>query len=68
MIAASFCLLMSASTLRGKMWHGIKLFAVITIPASAVNAGLKYYTVSNARTQASSADEGFRALRDGAPS
>lgn len=23
------------------MWRGLKLFAVITIPASAVNAGLK---------------------------
>jgi len=28
----------------GKMWRGIKTFAVVTIPASAVNSGLKYYT------------------------
>jgi len=28
----------------GRMWRGIKAFAVITIPASAVNAGLKYFT------------------------
>jgi ABC-type uncharacterized transport system fused permease/ATPase subunit len=27
----------------GKMWNGLKLFAVITIPASGVNSGLKYF-------------------------
>jgi len=28
----------------GRMWQGVKMFAIITIPASAVNAGLKYFT------------------------
>ena len=30
----------------GRLWKGLKYFAIITIPASAVNAGLKYYQVS----------------------
>jgi hypothetical protein len=28
----------------GRMWQGVKLFAMVTIPASAVNSGLKYFT------------------------
>ena len=27
----------------GRLWVGIKTFALVTIPASAVNSGLKYY-------------------------
>lgn len=28
----------------GRMWRGVKTFAVVTIPASAINASLKYFT------------------------